>query len=62
MANSNEVTLKKDDIYNTYRNLKNQDSNKITESKSAVNILEGKKGMDEYEMLNQKIDRNKKLI
>ena len=45
-TNSNEVNLKKDETFNQYKNHKNQEANKITECRSAINLLEGKKGLD----------------
>ena len=51
-TNSNEVTLKKDDIFNPYRSFRNQDSYRLTESKSSTNFYEEKKSLDECELIN----------
>lgn len=61
-TNSNEVTLKKDETFNQYKSHRNHEVYRIAESRSAVNLFEGQKSMEEFELLNQKIDRNKKLI
>ena len=60
LTNSNQVTLRKDDLNNTYKSSKNRDGHGLYESKSSVNLDQG--NLDEYQKINQKIDRNKKLI
>lgn len=53
---------KKEDFFQNYKTVRGHDFYQIPENKSAVNLIDDSSGFRDYEKLNQKIDRNKRLI
>jgi hypothetical protein len=61
-TNSREVYYKGEEMSESYKGPRNPEPYRITESKSALNLLESSRSFKDYEKLNEKIDRNKKMI
>lgn len=62
LTTSNEAVVHKDDLFNSQKLYKKEDSSRITESKSSTNLAEAHNNPDPCEIINQKIKRNRKII